>query len=152
VKHRADWGHGRWEGNRATAQRESNRDQDDPDRAEGNKDGVGIMEGVCLRDGCGQQYNKAVNDGDHCMACEGEDILLAGIDPGRRCWRPSAESLSGLPPHEVTEVGADAAGQRYARLRYSDGSEGLIDPIPWDEEIGAAPEHLIPLRTSSYDR
>ncbi len=94
------------------------------------------MDGACQR-GCGQRYNKVVNDGDHCMACEGEDILLAAFDPVvGGVWMPCAESLSDLPPHEVTEVGADVIGQRYARLRYSDGSEGIIDPIPRDEEIG----------------
>ena len=93
--------------------------------------------GVCKRD-CGQLYNTVVNTQDHCMACQGE-ILLAGYDPVGRVWMPCAESLSDLPPHEITEEGVKAAGQRYARLRYADGSEGLIDPIPWDDRLTAFP-------------
>ena len=106
--------------------------------------------GVCKRD-CGQLYNTVVNTQDHCMACQGE-ILLAGYDPVGRVWMPCAESLSDLPPHEIAEEDVDAAGQRYARLRYADGSEGLIDPIPLGMTrfrlllAATANGHLIPLR------
>jgi len=95
--------------------------------------------GVCKRD-CGQLYNTVVNLEDHCMACQG-DIRLLGYDPVGRVWMSCAESLSDLPPHEVTEEGLNAAGQRYVRLQYADGSECLIDPIPvpWDDTPTAFP-------------
>ena len=112
--------------------------------------------GVCKRD-CGQVYNTVVNTVGHCMACRG-DILLTGYDPVGRVWTPCVESLSDLPPHEVTEEGVDAAGQWYARLRYADGSEGLIDPLPLGRTrfrlllTTTASGHLIPLRHNEYCR
>ncbi len=63
------------------------------------------MGGVCKRD-CGQVYNTVINPEGHCMACQG-DIRLLGYDPVGRVWMSCAESLSDLPPHEVTDEGVN---------------------------------------------
>jgi hypothetical protein len=71
-----------------------------------------------------QAYDERANDGDRCMACQGIELMISGV-----------QSLNDLPLHEVTEEGVNLAEQRYMRLRYADGSEDLIDPIPWPEEV-----------------
>jgi len=71
-----------------------------------------------------QEYDERANDGDRCMSCQALDILASG-----------AGSLQVLPLHSVLEEGINVAGQRYVRLRYADGTEDLIDPIPWTEEV-----------------
>jgi hypothetical protein len=70
-----------------------------------------------------QQYDQTVNDAGACMACQSLSLLAEG--------RP----IDQLPPHTVTEQGVNEMGQRFARLRYIDGSVDHIDPIPWNEPL-----------------
>lgn len=69
------------------------------------------------------------NDGDRCMACQAVSRLAEG-----------ASALAQLPPHWVVEEGINAVGQRYVRLRYIDGSEDWIDPVPWTEALSKPDE------------
>jgi len=75
-----------------------------------------------------QQYDETSNPTGVCMSCHGTSMLIEG------------RMLDVLPPHHIVEEGINAVGQRYVRLRYVDGSEDLIDPLPWEGEL--SPEDL----------
>jgi hypothetical protein len=77
-----------------------------------------------------QSFDPMHNDRDTCMACQALQRLAEG-----------AHSLENLPLHHVVEEGVNVIGQRYVRLRYIDGSEDLIDPVPWDETV-AEPDEI----------